>query len=171
MSMPCRDNKNGRESRKMKRIRLTALAALAALLCASAANADAPGPYVPGVGEIMGATQMRHVKLWFAGRHKNWALARYEVGEIKEGLEDVVAYHPVFKGAPVAALYDRYTKQPFRELEHAIARRDSRAFVTAYDSLTAACNDCHRASDKGFVVITVPNANPYSDQIFAPAER
>lgn len=148
------------------------LAALAAaLLCAGAAHADAPGPYVPGVGEIMGATQMRHVKLWYAGLRKNWKLARYELGEIKEGLGDVIAYHPVFKGAPVAALYDRYTRQPFRDLEHAIDTHDNAAFAHAYDNLTAACNDCHRAADQGQIVIRRPTANPYSDQDFAPGKQ
>lgn len=154
----------------MKRIRLAALAALAALW-AGAANAKAPSPYIPGVGEIMGATQMRHIKLWYAGKVKNWALAHYEVHEIEEGLTDAVAYHPVFKGAPVAALYDHYTKQPFADLERAIDKRSSRAFVRAYDSLTAACNDCHVASNKGYIVIRRPTANPYSDQIFTPRTR
>jgi hypothetical protein len=158
----------------MKSMRLAALTAIAipaALLCAGAAHAEAPGPYVPGVGEIMGATQMRHTKLWFAGRAENWALARYELGEIKEGLGDVIAYHPVFKGAPVAALYEHYTGQPFRDLEHAIEKHDSRAFVRAYDSLTAACDDCHRAAGQGQIVIRRPTANPYTDQDFAPGKR
>ena len=28
--------------------------------------------YVPGLGELMTATQARHVKLWFAGSAGNW---------------------------------------------------------------------------------------------------
>ncbi|HQT27620.1 MAG TPA: hypothetical protein PLK99_13680, partial [Burkholderiales bacterium] len=85
-------------------------ATMAALLVAatlSTAFAAEPGQYVPGMGEIMGATQMRHAKLWFAGKEKNWPLANYELGEIREGLDDAVLYHPVFKeGIPVSKILD-----------------------------------------------------------------
>ena len=37
----------------------------------------APVPFTPGLGEIMTLTQMRHVKLWFAGDAANWPLAKY----------------------------------------------------------------------------------------------
>jgi hypothetical protein len=46
--------------------------------------------YVPGLGEIMGSTQMRHAKLWFAGKAGNWDLASYELDEIREGMDDAV---------------------------------------------------------------------------------
>ena len=48
-----------------------------------------PEPYQPGLGEIMALQQMRHIKLWYAGRAGNWPLADYEIGELNEGFEDV----------------------------------------------------------------------------------
>ena len=42
--------------------------------------------YKPPLGDIMGKIQLRHIKLWFAGKHKNWELAAYEVDEIKASL-------------------------------------------------------------------------------------
>ena len=33
--------------------------------------------------------QMRHIKLWFAGRAGNWPLADYEIDQLKEGFDDV----------------------------------------------------------------------------------
>jgi hypothetical protein len=36
----------------------------------------------------MAATQLRHAKLWFAGKMNNRDLAAYEIDEIKESLED-----------------------------------------------------------------------------------
>jgi hypothetical protein len=54
----------------------------------SAAAQPAKEPYRPGLGEFMAATQLRHAKLWFAGKMNNWDLAAYEIDEIKEGLED-----------------------------------------------------------------------------------
>ena len=42
-------------------------------------------PYTPGLGEIMTLNQMRHIKLWFAGKATNWPLASYELDELEEG--------------------------------------------------------------------------------------
>src|ERR1700709_766904 len=59
-----------------------------------AAAQPAKEPYQPGLGEFMTATQLRHAKLWFAGKMNNWDLAAYEIDEIKEGLEDVEKRFP-----------------------------------------------------------------------------
>src|SRR5262249_14805529 len=75
-----------KEREPMKRIVLAAIViAMPAMLAVAQPAND---PYVPGLGEFMTATQLRHAKLWFAGKNSNWALAAYEVDEIKEGLED-----------------------------------------------------------------------------------
>ena len=54
--------------------------------------------FTPGLGEIMTLTQMRHAKLWFAGQGANWPLARYELDELNEGLEDAATFHPTHGG-------------------------------------------------------------------------
>ena len=51
-------------------------------------------PYAPRLGDIMGATQLRHFKLWYAGKEKNWALAGYELGQIKESFQDAMTFYP-----------------------------------------------------------------------------
>jgi hypothetical protein len=60
-------------------------AAIAVLSLAIAGAAGAAEQYVPGLGEFMSATQVRHAKLWFAGDAKNWELASFELDEITEG--------------------------------------------------------------------------------------
>ena len=75
----------------------------------AAAPQAAAEPNLPGLGEIMSLQQMRHIKLWFAGHAGNWPLADYEIGELKEGFDDVnkllggdiVDQHV---GAPLSAL-------------------------------------------------------------------
>src|SRR5487761_2417865 len=115
--------------------------------------------YVPGLGEIMGSTQMRHAKLWFAGKAGNWDLASYELDEIREGMDDAVKYHPVFKkDAPIADILDKFTAQPLNDLESAIKAKDSVKFRKSYDRLTRACNACHQAASQGFIVIKRPGA-------------
>ena len=37
--------------------------------------------YRPPLGDIMGKIQLRHIKLWFAGKLGNWELATYEAEE------------------------------------------------------------------------------------------
>ena len=71
----------------MKRIVATCIALAASVLFAAAQPAKEP--YAPGLGEFMTATQLRHAKLWFAGKMNNWDLAAYEIDEIAEGLEDL----------------------------------------------------------------------------------
>src|ERR1700733_16219163 len=59
-----------------------------ALFAVPAASAQ-DSPAGPGLGEIMTLQQLRHIKLWFAGRAGNWPLADYEMGELNEGFENV----------------------------------------------------------------------------------
>src|SRR5271170_5628915 len=60
--------------------------------------------YRPGLGEFMMGIQVHHAKIWFAGKNQNWDLANFEVGEIKETLEDVKKYctdRPEVKSLPI----------------------------------------------------------------------
>jgi len=138
---------------------------------AAAPVASAESGYIPGLGEFMTATQMRHAKLWFAGQARNWPLAAYELDEIQEGFEDIVKYHPVHQGSPVPVkeILPRLTALPLARLRTAIGSEDNAQFDAAFDSLTAACNECHRAENFGFNIITRPGSNPFTNQEFSPS--
>jgi hypothetical protein len=137
----------------------------------SAAPPSAVRPYAPGLGEIMTLQQMRHAKLWFAGNAGNWQLAQYELDELGEGFDDVIAFHPTHKGAPVAPkdAIPRMIPGPLAALRSAVEKQDPAAFVAGYDALTVACNNCHAAMQFGFNVVARPTANPYTNQVFATA--
>jgi len=130
-----------------------------------------PRGYTPGLGEIMTLTQMRHVKLWFAGAAGNWPLAHYELDELEEGFADAARLHPTHKGAarPLTELIPEFTALPLQSLRAAAADREAASFVSAYDSLTAGCNGCHRATGFSFNVVSRPTSNPYSNQEFRAA--
>src|SRR5258706_1122558 len=49
--------------------------------------------YSPGLGEFMVSIQLHHSKLWFAGKNGNWDLAKFELGEIQEALDDINHYN------------------------------------------------------------------------------
>ena len=132
-----------------------------------------PEAYVPGLGEMMSLQQMRHVKLWFAGQAENWELAAYELDEIGEGFDDIVKFHPTHKDSPVAPrdAVPRIMTEPIKEVRAAVDKKDSRAFVESYDALTAACNNCHQATNFRFNTVQRPATNPYPNQLFSPAQK
>lgn len=122
----------------------------------------------PGLGETMGVIQQHHAKLYYAGTKANWPLADYELGEIQEGLEDAVKFNPTFKGAPVADLVPSLTKASLAQVHDAIEKKDKKAFVEAYNSLSSSCSNCHKAANHPFVQIQAPTDAQFSDQKFAP---
>jgi hypothetical protein len=125
--------------------------------------------YAPGLGEIMTLQQMRHAKLWLAGQAENWDLASYELDELSEGFDDVVKFHPTHKDSPVAPkdAIPRMVTEPVTALRAAVSKKDPGAFALAYDALTAACNNCHQATNFGFNAVQRPATNPYPNQVFA----
>jgi len=155
----------------------TLLIVLTASLIAVAACRQ-PGPasgaptetYAPGLGELMTFQQMRHTKLWFAGQALNWDLAAYELDELGEGFDDIVKFHPTHKDSPVAPkdAIPRMVTQPLADLRAAVTKKDSTAFIERYDALTAACNNCHEATNFGFNRVQRPASNPYPNQVFSP---
>ena len=91
--------------------------------------------FTPGLGEIMTLTQMRHAKLWFAGQGANWPLARYELDELNEGLEDAATFHPTHKDAPlpIPQLITKIMTSPIHQLEEAVGAQDQQRFIKAFD--------------------------------------
>lgn len=143
------------------------LFALAAVISSSAyAGEAAPEAYVPGMGEIMGLTQMRHAKLWFAGNAGNWDLVRYELDELEEGFSDAVTYHPTVK-----EVLPRFVTSPLDGLGKAVEARDKAKFVQAFDRLTDACNGCHADTGHKFIRIEHPAPGLYSNQDFSARNR
>jgi hypothetical protein len=127
--------------------------------------------YVPGLGEIMSLQQIRHAKLWYAGARGNWALANYELDELREGFDDASRLHPTHENVPVEALLARLTPAPLEALGKAIRGKSPAEFRRSFDGLTAVCNTCHQAANHGFIRIRRPAGPAYGNQEFAPAPK
>lgn len=132
------------------------------------AKPAAPKVYIPGLEQFMNVILTEHNKLWFAGRARNWPLAAYELGEIKEVMSDVQDYVPVFKGLPLADMMDAVIVKEIAGLEKAIEAQDSKAFAAGFDRLTAACNACHQGTENGFIVIKRPVRPAFTNQDYRP---
>jgi len=118
--------------------------------------------YRPGLGEFMMGIQIHHAKIWYAGKNKNWALADFEVGEIRETLVDVKQYcydRPEVKSLPI--IYPALDS-----LSSAIKAKDQQRFNKSFVLLTNACNNCHTVTNHQFNVIKTPETPPFTNQEF-----
>lgn len=107
--------------------------------------------YIPRLVEMMSAAQIQHLKLWYAGKAKNWDLAAYELILLKDSLAEAAALYPGIPVSNVTTLLG-----PVQAISDAITAKDNRGFATALGQLTDGCNACHRLMERGFVVIKVP---------------
>ena len=73
----------------------------------------------------MGKIQLRHIKLWFAGKLANWKLATYEVDEIKASLESAA---DLYRGIRVES-DQRTQSDPIIAIGKAVETKDSATFT------------------------------------------
>ncbi|MEP7376170.1 MAG: hypothetical protein ABI675_22425 [Chitinophagaceae bacterium] len=122
--------------------------------------------YKPGFGEFMSGIQTHHAKLWFAGINSNWPLADFEIHEIEEALEDVQKFcsdRPEIKSIGMIT-------PALDSIKNSIQHRDLPLFKSNFLLLTATCNNCHKATDHAFNVVTVPAELPVVNQDFKPVQ-
>jgi hypothetical protein len=126
-------------------------------------GASSNDQYVPRLGDIMDTAQMRHTKLWYAGKAANWALAAFELGQLKGGLVEAAQLYSGIPASNVTTL-----AAPLQALAGAIEAKDGRRFAKAYGELTDGCNSCHAAMGRSFIVMRQPADQPFGDQVFSP---
>jgi len=164
----------------MRSLNLAVICWCALVLTASAQERSGPSQpqtepanssYVPDLGDLMGATQLRHIKLSFAGNLKNWDLASYQVAQIRKTFEAAAKLYPIFQDVPLAKIVADVSEPALKEIDQSIKAKDSAAFLRSFRKLTEACNSCHQAAKVGFIVMRVPTASPFSNQSFPPAQK
>ena len=151
-------------------------ATLAVLVCAAPAATDTDAEvaalkkeiaelkksaYHPELGEQMLTIQIRHARLWFAGKAQNWTLAAFELQEIKEAFDAVVEQNPehaIFQPQRLADILPAMTKAPVAALRDAIDHGSGAEFEKAFDGLSAACTGCHKVAGNDFLSIQRPTA-------------
>ncbi len=86
----------------------------------------------------------------------------YELTQIKASLEDATTLYP---GIPTTNM--DIVAKPLQSIGDAIEAKNSTMFAKAFGDLTTACNGCHEANGRGFIVVKVPTASPFSNQSFS----
>jgi hypothetical protein len=128
-----------------------------------------PSVYAPVTSDLMiDVIQPRHIKLWLAGKSRNWAYADYERHNIGGALRRMAAAIPTYKGTANADLIAAFATPHLADLDAAIKAKSEASFVTAYRALTTGCNGCHQATGHEMVVIQVPDSDSFPDQDFRP---
>ena len=127
--------------------------------------------YIPGLEQFMNVILTEHNKLWFAAKARNWPLANYELGEIKEVMGDIQDLVPIFKNLPLAEMLDAVIVKEIVALENAIEAKDYKKFVAGYDNLNKACNACHEGTENEFVVIKRPTTPAFTNQDYRPRKK
>jgi len=120
--------------------------------------------YKPGLGEFMSNIQVHHAKLWFAGKNENWKLADFEIHEIMESVDDIQQY-----AADRTESKDIVMIVPALDsVNHAIELKDTALFKRNFLLMTNTCNSCHHAVNYNFNLVKIPDAPPFSNQVFTP---
>jgi hypothetical protein len=122
--------------------------------------------YKPGFGEFMSAIQMHHAKLWFAGANNNWKLANFQMHKIQGYLGAIQQ----FNTDRPEAIAIRMINPAIDSVSNAIKQQNQQLFKSSFMLLTNTCNNCHRATQYEFNVITIPANPPVSNQNFNAVE-
>ena len=141
------------------------------------AQPAAGGPQVsefrPGFDDLMTMlVQPRHIKLYYAGRDKNWELAAFELRELRASFRRAGQAIPMYRKQDVNKSVEAMAAPPMDQVEKAITAKDAAMFATAYGALTRSCNACHSAMEHAFLVMKVPDGavvSEYSNQDFRPS--
>ena len=140
----------------------------AAVSLAQPGSVNLPGEnYVPRLGDIMNAIQIRHVKLWYAGKAANWELAGFELRQLRENLLEAAV---LYAGIPVSNVTTMAA--PLHSREDAILAKDVRGFSNGFAEFTTGCNSCHASMGRAFILIHTPTEpQPMGNQSFTPNRK
>jgi hypothetical protein len=112
--------------------------------------------------------QPRHIKLYYAGREKNWTLAAFQSNELRAALARIGRTIPNYRNIGVDTAVASIFSDRLKAVDAAIKAADPEQFVATYKEMTTACNACHAGMEHPFLVIKVPDAMNYPDQEFRP---
>jgi mono/diheme cytochrome c family protein len=111
----------------------------------------------------MNSAQVRHQKLYFAGKAGNWDLAAFETRQLRGNLRDAAVFYSGIPISNVTTLAER-----LQAVDDAIEAKNSRRFTQTYGELTNGCNACHQSLGRPFIVMKQPSDQPFGDQQFTP---
>ena len=128
---------------------------------------------LPDQAHAMADVGYHFANLWFAADKQNWPLANYCLGETRSHLRWAVRIHPVRKTkagfeVDLNGILDAVDNSFLAEVGKAIENKDAASFKAAYRQTVEGCYACHKACEKPFIRLQVPNASSVSILNFDP---
>lgn len=116
---------------------------------------------VPDQAHAMQDVDYHFTNLWFAGQQGNWPLAQFYFNETRSHLRWAVRIIPVRKDnqgreVKLENILQAMENSPLTQLEAAIKAEDRVKFVAAYEFSLSNCYSCHKASDKPYLRLRIP---------------
>lgn len=125
---------------------------------------------LPSQSHAMRDVAYHYDNLWFAGQHGNWPLAKFYFDETRSHLRWAVRIIPVRKDnqgkeVKLADILQALENGPLKNLEGAITAGNQEKFAAAYRFTLETCYACHKAADKPYLTLHVPDhpAEPMID--------
>jgi hypothetical protein len=116
---------------------------------------------VETLANIMLNMQLRHIKLWFAGKAKNWDLIKYETEKLQADFYLAAGF---YRNLPIENIES--AAKPLELLKEAATKKDYLLYSKSFGELTEGCNSCHAAAQIGFVRIRPPTSLPFDNQTY-----
>lgn len=144
------------------------------LACATYADEQEAegGSEEPELARYMADLQRWSHKSVLALEARHAELADFYLHEMEETVETVREEAPTYEGHPVGDLTESMLAPAVAALDSALAARDWPSVDRRVQELARACNECHDATDHGFVRVDFRDLpNPYAQRFDTLAGR
>ena len=116
---------------------------------------------VPDQAHAMQDVDYHFTNLWFAAQQSNWPLAQFYFNETRSHLRWAVRIIPVRKDSAgkeikLEEILQAVENSPLKQLEESVNAKDREKFVAAYEFTLTSCYACHKAADKPYLRLRIP---------------
>jgi len=116
---------------------------------------------VPDQSHAMADVGFHFTNLWFAGQAGNWPLAQFYSDEVRSHLKWAVRIIPKRKDAEgkevdLGAILAALETSTLKDLSETIKAKDPAKFSAAYKVQLEACMSCHKATNKPYLRLHIP---------------
>jgi hypothetical protein len=117
--------------------------------------------FVPDQSHAMSDVGYHYANLWFAGQSENWPLAQFYSDEVRSHLRWAVRIIPKRKDAEgreidLGGILTGLETSTLKELDLAVKGKDKGKFEAAYKAQLEGCMACHKATNKPYLRLRVP---------------
>jgi len=114
----------------------------------------------PGLATLMGRLQVYVQKLDLSVQNNNTQLIGFYLHELEESAEEIQDGIASYDGFPVGQLTGSKLMPQIEALEHAV--ENDADIESEMQALIDSCNECHEATDHGYIKINRMTSNPFN---------